>query len=331
MVSKRKIPKRLSAWMLILITTLFLLGCASQSESAANTLTLPELDPVNLAEGEKLQVVATTNIIGDVVSQVGGEAIQLTTLLAPGQDPHSYVPGARDLTAVAVANIIFINGWDLEEGLVENLQNIGEGAYIVPISAKIEPLPFVDDHGDEATAVADPHVWFSVNNVQQWVNNVEEVLSALDPANAAIYTANAAAYRADLNDLAAYAAAQMESIPEEKRFLVTNHNAFGYLEADYDLTAVGTVIPGASTLAEPSASDLADLISTMEEHGLCAIFSETGTSDTLAQTVAGELDACDEVNVLPLYTGSLGPVGSGADSYIGMFRTNVDTIVSGLK
>ena len=335
MVSLHKIPRRLAAGTLILLTVLLMSGCASSQDEEVAGLTIPELAPAGLAEGEKLQVVATTNIIGDVVSQVGGDSIALTTLMAPGQDPHSYVPGARDLTAVAGADVIFINGWDLEEGLVKDLKNIGEGIPIVPISANIDPLPFGDDQGDDqdhaASVTADPHVWFSVDNVQQWANNVEEVLSTLDPANAAVYAANAATYRADLDDLAAYVASQMESIPEEKRYLVTNHDAFGYLEADYGLTAVGTVIPGASTLAEPSASDLAELINTMKEHGLCAIFSETANSDALAKTVAGELDTCTEVKVLPLYSGSLGPAGSGADSYVGMFRTNVDRIVSGLK
>jgi ABC-type Zn uptake system ZnuABC Zn-binding protein ZnuA len=339
MASLPKIPRWLSAGILVLFTFFMIIGCSSQPASEGDELTLPELQSADLADGEKLNVVATTNIIGDVVSQVGGDAIQLTTLLGAGQDPHSYVPAARDLTAVAGADVIFINGWDLEEGLVGDLKNIGDNALIVPISANIEPLPFgEDDHEDTAGSATeahdhalDPHVWFSVRNVQQWVDNVELVLSTLDPTNASIYAANATAYRAELDDLAAYVKNQMESIPEEKRFLVTNHNAFGYLEADYGLTMLGTVIPGASTLAEPSASDLADLINTMKDHGLCAIFSETATSDTLAQTVAGELDYCDEVKVLPLYTGSLGPAGSGADSYIGMFRANVDTIVSGLK
>lgn len=308
---------------------ILLAGCASEPNGGEEKLTLPELNSAGLAEGQLLQVVTTTNIIGDVVSQVGGNTIALTTLLGPGQDPHSYVPAARDLTAVAGADVIFINGWDLEEGLVEDLRNIGEGALFVPISANIEPLPFGDEEGHEHAA--DPHVWFSINNVQQWVNNVEEVFVALDPANAATYEANAAQYRQELNDLAAYADAELGSIPEEKRFLVTNHDAFSYLEADYGLETLGTVIPGASTLAEPSASDLSDLIAIMEAHGLCTIFTETAVSGQLAQTVAGELDYCDEVKVLPLYSGSVGTPGSGADSYTGMFRTNIDTIVSGLQ
>lgn len=308
---------------------IFVAGCAREPHGGDEMLTLPELNSAGLAEGQLLQVVATTNIIGDVVSQVGGNTIALTTLLGPGQDPHSYVPAARDLTAVSGADVIFINGWDLEEGLVEDLRNIGEEALFVPISANIEPLPFGDEEGHEHAA--DPHVWFSINNVQQWVNNVEQVFVALDPANAATFEANAALYRQELNDLAAYAEAELGSIPEEKRFLVTNHDAFSYLEADYGLETLGTVIPGASTLAEPSASDLSDLIAIMEAHGLCTIFTETAVSEQLAQTVAGELDYCDQVKVLPLYSGSVGTPGSGADSYTGMFRANIDSIVSGLQ
>ncbi len=110
-------------------------------EAEAEMLTLPEVTAVDL-NGEPLRVVATTSIMGDVVAQVGGEVINLTVLMGPGQDPHSYEPAARDLTAVAQADVIFINGWDLEEGLVDDLANIGEGALVVPISANISPLVF---------------------------------------------------------------------------------------------------------------------------------------------------------------------------------------------
>lgn len=320
----------------------------------AEMLMLPALDAVAL-NGAPLQVVATTSIIGDVIARVGGTAIQLTTLMGPGQDPHSYTPAARDLTAVANAHVIFVNGWDLEEGLLRDLEAIGENAPIVPISANIQPQAFgahspdeehghegedeyghededeheEDEHGHEHSG-ADPHVWFSIHNVEQWVENVAHVLSDLDPANAEMYESNAAAYKDELEALEAYAAAQLAAIPEQNRFLVTNHDSFGYFAREYGFEILGTVIPGVSTLSEPSASDLAGLIAEMAEHGVCTIFTETTVSDSLAQTVAGELSACDDVQVLQLYTGAIGPAGSGADSYVGMFRANVDTIVSGL-
>jgi ABC-type Zn uptake system ZnuABC Zn-binding protein ZnuA len=287
-------------------------------------LTLPTLDAVEL-NGRPLKVVASTSIIGDVVAQVGGEAIDLTTLIEPGQDPHSYNPGAQELTAVADADVIFVNGWDLEESLARNLKTIGDAAPVVPISANIKPLPFGD--GDSAN----PHVWFSVQNAMQWVKNTEQVLSELDPAHSDAYAANAAAYLAELDDLQTYVENTLSAIPAEKRFLVTNHDAFGYFAEAYGFEILGAVIPGMSTLAEPSANDLSRLIEIMKEHGTCTIFTETTVSDTLAQTVATELDSCDGVQVVKLYTGSIGPTGSGADSYIGMIRANTEAIADGLQ
>lgn len=319
-----------------------------EHEAEAEMLLLPEVTAVDL-NGEPLRVVATTSIMGDVVAQVGGDAIDLTVLMGPGQDPHSYEPGAQDLTAVAEADVVFVNGWDLEEALAADLESIGEESLIVPISANIAPLAIGEDEheheGEEAEheeedeheegehhhSGADPHVWFSIHNVEQWVENVEHVLSDLDPANAATYEANAAAYAESLEELETYAETQLDSIPAENRFLVTNHDAFGYFAQEYGFTVLGTVIPSISTLAEPSASDLTDLIGAMEEHNVCTIFTETTVNDALAQTVASELSNCDAVQVLRLYTGAIGPEGSGADSYIGMFRTNVDAIAAGLQ
>jgi ABC-type Zn uptake system ZnuABC Zn-binding protein ZnuA len=291
-----------------------------------------------------LRVVATTSIIGDVVAQIGGDFIELSTLIGPGQDPHSYEPTARDLAAVSAAQVIFVNGWDLEEALIQDLEQIAGGAPLVPISANIEPLAFGEDehaHEDEdqhetdaeehGHSGADPHVWFSIPNVKIWVTNVARVFTDLDPANTAAYETNAAAYLAELEALASYAETELAKIPPEKRFLVTNHDSLSYLARDYDFTILGTVIPAASTVAEPSAGDLAVLIEEMEVHNVCAIFTETTVSTSLAQTIAEELESCDRVQVLQLYTGALGPPGTGTDNYIGLFRHTVVTITSGLQ
>jgi ABC-type Zn uptake system ZnuABC Zn-binding protein ZnuA len=306
-------------------------------------LALPKLNAVEL-DGAPLQVVATTSIIGDVVAQVGGSAIELTTLMGPGQDPHSYQPTPQDMAAVAEAHAIFVNGWDLEEALAHDLEGIAQDAAIVPISAGIEPLALGahqredretggshEESEEHAHAGADPHVWFSIQNVNQWAENVEHVLSDLDPAHAATFERNATAYQAELEGLEAYVKGQMAGIPAERRFLVTNHDSLGYLARDHGLTVLGTVLPAASTVAEPSASDLAALIEEMEKRGICTLFAETTVSSKLAETVAAELDACEEVAILKLYTGAVGPAGSGAESYIDMYRHNVDTIVKGLK
>jgi ABC-type Zn uptake system ZnuABC Zn-binding protein ZnuA len=333
--------KKAVFWMpaiLILSALLATAGCHSGAEpahaasGAGEVLSLPVVEPVDLG-ASPLQVVATTSIIGDVVAQVGGAAIDLNTLMGPGQDPHSYEPTPQQMAAVAQSHVVFVNGWDLEEALAQALEEIAGDVPIVPISAGIEPLPFDAHEGesDHAHAGPDPHVWFDVHNVEQWVENVEQVLSQLDPAHSATYAQNAEAYRARLAELEAYASTQFAGLPAEKRYLVTNHASFGYLAHAYDLHVLGTVLPAASTLAEPSASDLVALVASMQEHGLCTIFTETTVSDELAQTVADELAGCDQVAVVKLYTGSIGPAGSGADSYIGMFRHNVDAIVAGLQ
>ena len=137
--------------------------------------------------------------------------------------------------------------------------------------------------------------------------------------------------QAELEELETYIEDQLAGIPPEERFLVTNHDSLGYLAHEYDLKVLGSVVPAASTMAEPSASDLTELIEGMGEHSICTVFTEATASEKLAQTVAAELDGCDSVRVLKLYTGAVGPAGSGADSYLGMMRYNIDTIVDGLK
>ncbi|MCB0035753.1 MAG: zinc ABC transporter substrate-binding protein [Anaerolineales bacterium] len=341
-MNKTKFVRR----MILLVVIFVLAGCtaasetpaAHEDETAAGLLSLPEITAVTLAN-RPLRVVATTSLIGDVVGHIGGEAIALTVLMDGGQDPHSYEPSAGDLTAVADADVVFVNGWNLEEGLVGDLATIAEGAPLVPISAGIEPLEFgsaghdheeEEDDEHEAHAGADPHVWFAVQHVQQWAQNTAAVLGGLDPANEATYQTNLTSYLAELETLGEELAAQMATIPAEKRKLVTNHDALGYLAATYDLELVGTVIPGASTLAEPAASDLAELVQAMTDEGVCTIFSESTVSSQLADTVAAELAHCESVTVLPLFTGALGPQGSGAETYSGFMRTNVATIVQGL-
>ena len=304
-----------------------------------NVLTLPDLGAASL--DEPLTVVATTSIIGDVVAQVGGDAISLTTLLGPGQDPHGFEPAARDLARASEAQVVFVNGWGLEASLLETLQAAAEGVPLVPVAAGLAPLEFGEDEregeehaeeGDEHEHQgADPHTWLDVTNVMQWVSNVQEVLSTLDPDNADRYSSNAAAYVEQLEDLERYAQSTLSTVPEQRRKLVTNHDAFGYLATAYDFEIIGAVIPSSSTLAEPSAGDLSELIAEMEREGVCTLFAETTTSNRLAETVAAELDGCDEVQVLSLYTGALGPAGSGADSYLDMMRLNIDTITTGLN
>lgn len=303
-------------------------------------LSIPDLSGITLDDGETLRVVATTSIIGDVVRNVAGDAVELTVLMAEGQDPHSYQPTASDLTIASDAHIIFVNGWDLEEGLVADLEGAVEHGVIVPVSAGIEPLSGEDHHEDEEEHedheeegdhdehehLFDPHVWFDVHNVEIWVHNVEEVLGTVDSTNATTYTANAEAYETQLAELEQYIEDGVAQIPEANRKLVTNHDTFHYFANAYGFEIIGTILPGVSTGTEPSAADLTDLITAVQEAGVEAIFVENTVGEGLASVLEEETGA----HIYELYTDAVGPVGSDADTYIGMIRANIDILVEAL-
>lgn len=300
---------------------------------------LPEVAPVELAAGQKLAVVASTNIIGDVVANVGGDAIDLTTLMAIGQNPHAYEPTPQALAAVEDADVIFVNGLDLEEVLMESIENTAQGA-IVPVSAGIEPLPFEgaeEEHEDEAEGeeehhhTVDPHFWVDPNNVMVWTENIAQVLAEADPANAETYQANAEAYLAELQDVDAYVREQVERIPVENRKLVTDHRAFGYFADEYGFEVAGTVIPSFSDAASASAGEIAEIVGIIQAEHVPAIFVGTTAGQGMQDLVASMAEEVgSDVKVQTLLAGSLAPEGEPGDTYLGFVRYNIDQIVAGL-
>ena len=284
-------------------------------------------------EGGLPRVVASTSIVGDVVAQVGGDAIELHVLMAAGQDPHSYEPTARDIANVEQAHVIFVNGFDLEQTLLTTLRTTGASVPIIAVSEGIEPIPAGEheegEHGEEHEhGEFDPHVWLNPLNVVIWAENIAGALAEIDPANAETYHRNAAAYAEELRALDAEIEAAIARIPHEQRRIVSNHHALAYFAKRYDIMVVGTVYAGSSSLAEPNAGDLARLVQAIEEQDIRAIFVETSISDQLARVVAEEIGP--QVQVYTLYPGALGEPGSGADSYLGMMRANMETIATAL-
>ncbi|MFQ6102551.1 MAG: metal ABC transporter solute-binding protein, Zn/Mn family [Anaerolineae bacterium] len=277
--------------------------------------------PASGAE-ERLQVVATTTIVGDVVHAVGGDVIALTVLLPLGTDPHSYEPTPQDVAAVADADVVFVNGAGLEVFLDSLLENAGGDAQVVSVSEGITFRHLGGEHGNP-----DPHVWFDPHNVAVWVANVEQTLSASDPANAEVYAANGSEYKTALQELDAWIRDQVAQIPEANRKLVTDHAAFGYFADRYGFEQVGAVFPGFSTLAEPSAQERAELEEAIRAFDVQAIFVGTTVNPGLAQQVAEDTGA----RVVFLYTGSLSEPGGPADSYLALMRYDVSAIVDALK
>ncbi|MBC7228153.1 MAG: zinc ABC transporter substrate-binding protein [Thermoflexales bacterium] len=303
---------------------LVLVACAGSAPRAdLEAEVLPTLSPVARGEGELLRVVATTTIVGDVVARVGSTAIELTVLLPPGADPHTYEPTPADLTAVSRAHVLFVNGLGLEGFLERTLRNVGGNLPVVPVSAGIRPRMLAED---EHAGETDPHVWLDVRNVMVWVENIRQALSALDPTHASLYAANAAAYRAELEALDGWIQEQVARVPPENRKLVTNHPAFGYFADRYGFEQVAAVYP-VSPGAEPSAREVAELEETIRRFGVPAVFAETTVNPKLAEQVARDTG----VRVVTLYTGSLGGPGSGAETYIAMMQSNVRAIVEALS
>lgn len=325
---------RLLTWLGVAVLLGAVLGACSDPPETDQPQDLAQLAPISLRAGERLSVIATTNIVGDVVHQVGGDRIKLTTLMGIGIDPHSYVPTPSDSAAIHDAHVVFASGAGLESNLAQTFENAGGDAVRVYLSdglqhrlteGGLEEEVEGHDHEHEEGEV-DPHVWFDVRNVIQWVETIEQVLSTLDPANAATYEANAAGYVRELEELDAWVVEQVAAIPQANRKLVTNHPSFGYLADRYGLEQVGAVYP-VSPSAEPSARDIALLEDAIREYGVPAVFAESTVNPKLAQQIADDTG----VQLVALYSGSLGEPGSGAESYIKLIRYDVGAIAEALK
>lgn len=305
---------------------------------------LPTLTAQELAQDERLRVVATTNLVADVVARVGGDAIDLSTLIPLGVDPHSYTATPQDLRALSDAHVVFINGLGLEEALLPALGSLDGSAPLAPVNAGVPTIEFgAEDYADEDRADegaadeadadaehehgVDPHTWLDVMNVAIWADNVATVLSELDPDNADVYRAAAADYRAELEALDADLRAQIATVPEDARKVVTDHDALGYFAAAYDLVIVGAVVPAYSTMAAPSAQELAALQDQIEAAGVPAIFVGTTVNPNLADQIADDLG----IAVVPLYTGSLSEADGPAATYVDMMRYDVNAIVEALQ
>ena len=296
------------------------------------------------AAGDRLQVVASFSILGDLVEKVGGDAVAVTTLIGPGVDAHTYDPAPANLVVLTEADVIFENGLGFEswlDGFYASTQPPGtrivvsEGITPREAGADHEQQPegeAADEHeGDEGHEHGefDPHVWHDVANAIHMVGVIRDALAAADPANAELYEANAAAYIAELEALDAAIQEQVATLPEDRRKLVTSHDTFGYFADAYGFEVLGTALGSLSTEAgDPSARDIATLIGQIEEAGVPAIFAENVANPDLMESLAAEAGVA---LAPPLYTDALGPEGSPGETYVGMMQSNVATIVEALK
>ncbi|WP_221585112.1 zinc ABC transporter substrate-binding protein AztC [Microbacterium sp. G2-8] len=274
------------------------------------------------ADTDAPQIMVTTNILGDITTEVVGDAAEVTTLMKPNADPHSFEMSAHDAGRLADADLIVSNGLGLEEQVEQHL---------VTSEADGAPRFIAGDHIDVldyAPGSPDPHFWTDPARVIDVVDALEERLLEIDGIDAAEVEDGADAYREELTTLDAEMTESFAALAADRRALVTNHHVFGYLAERFDFEVVGAAVPGGTTLASPSAADLEELATAITDSGVPVIFAESSQPDRLMQVLASE--AGIEVEVVELFTESLTEPGEPGSTYLSMMRENTQRIADGL-
>lgn len=277
-----------------------------------------------------VSVVATTTHVGSIVEEIGGDDVELTVLLEPGMEAHDFEITPSAGAAIEGADLVVKSGAGLELWLDEAIETIGGADRVRDLSEGIElraPDELEAHEGEEEAGhedELDPHYWLSAPNAIRMVENARDALAEVAPDAAEAITERSAALIGRLEEADAATRELMDEIPEDRRVIVTDHDALGYFIDEYGLTFGGSVFPSLDVTAEPSARDIEELVASIREHEIRAIFTESAVNPALSEAVAAETGAqlVDE----PLYTDSLGPAGSGAETLDGMLLHNATVI-----
>jgi ABC-type Zn uptake system ZnuABC Zn-binding protein ZnuA len=272
---------------------------------------------------KKIKAVTTMSILADMVRNVGGERVEAQNIIPIGAGPEDYQPTPRDAQTIAEADIVFYNGHGLEEWLADLFKSAARPGQ--PQIAVSEGLQAVDV-GSADFKEGNPHFWLSAAYGAKYVEKIRDGLIQADPAGKDAYTSSADAYISRLLDLDAELKQQAQTLPAERRKLVTNHDAFPYFALEYGFTIVGNLLGNPES--ELSAGDMADLVGKIKHEQVKAVFSESQFSPKMTQALADEAGVQVIAN---LYTDTLGDAGSGASSYVELLRHNMRTIVDALR
>jgi zinc/manganese transport system substrate-binding protein len=270
-----------------------------------------------VAAQTRMNVVASFSILGDFVRNVGGDRVNVTTLVGPDGDVHVYTPAPEDAKRIADAKLVVINGFGLEGWLPRLVQSSGGKATMVTATDGIAPHRL----GSET----DPHAWQSVVNAKIYVSNIAKALEAADPADAEVFKANEKGYEAKLDALDREVRAAIAQIPPERRKVISTHDAFGYFAAEYGITFIAPL--GVSTDSEPSARDIASIVNQIKAAKIPAVFFENITDPRLMRQIAAETGARIGGT---LNSDSLSPENGSAPTYIDMVRHNIKALTSAL-
>ncbi|WP_342107321.1 metal ABC transporter solute-binding protein, Zn/Mn family [Methylobacterium sp. SI9] len=283
-------------------------------------------------DGRPVRAVASFSILGDLVREVGGARVSVSTLVGPDSDAHGFSPTPADARKLAEADIVFVNGLGLEGWLDRLIRASGTRAPVVVASSGVTPIPAADehahgggghDHGDHAL---DPHAWQNIANVKIYIANIRDGLATVDPAHADAYRDAAAAYIAKLDALQQEVRATIDGIPPDRRRIITTHDAFGYFAAAYGLRFVAP--QGVSTDSEASPRDVAAIIRQIRQDRIPAVFLENISDPRQMEQIARESGAKIGGKV---YSDALsGPAGP-APTYLDMMRSNLRAFAAALS
>jgi zinc/manganese transport system substrate-binding protein len=270
--------------------------------------------PLHAATPGKLKVVATITILGDMVRQVGGPDVAVTTLVGPDGDAHAYEPTPSDAKALSAADLVVVNGLGLEGWMDRLFQASGYHGPIVVASQGVNPR-YIDEDGKTVT---DPHAWQDLQNGHRYVVNIETALAQVDPAHAADYQAAGKSYLAAIDAMDGHIRSEIAEVPPERRKVVSSHEAFGYFGQAYGVEFVAP--QGISEDAEPSAADMKKLIDQIRSEHIKVLFFENALSPRLVEQIGRETGA---VVGGTLYADALSPPDGPASTYLDMFRHNL--------
>ena len=273
---------------------------------------------------EKINVVATFSILGDLVKNIGGDRVVVATLVGPNGNAHMFSPTPADARKLGAAKVVFVNGLGFEGWMTRLVKASGTKAPTVVASAGIKTQKMEDDH-HPGRMVTDPHAWQSIANVKVYVANIRDGLRAADPAGASVYDANARDYLGKLDALEQEVRAALEKIPAARRKVITTHDAFGYFASAYGMEFIAPA--GVSADSEPSAKDVARIIAQVKRQKIPAVFMENISDPRLMQQIARETGA--KIGGT-LYSDALSGAGGPAASTIEMMRSNVRELTKAL-
>jgi len=301
------------AFLAILSAMLLINACSKKSETE---LSAP-------------MIVTTTGLVGDLVQNIAGNSYQVNSLMGPGVDPHLYKASHGDIKKLSDADIIFYNGLHLEGKMTEILEKMGRSKNVVALSSGIDEKYFKPL--EDAKDAHDPHLWFDVSLWLKTIPVIQNKLSEIFPQDKAVFEKNARLADSTLTNLHQWVKDEVAKVPQDRRIMITAHDAFGYFGKAYNIRVHG--LQGISTVAEYGVNDVNRMVDLILEKKIRAVFVETSIPKRSIEAVVAGVNARNGNITIggSLYSDAMGTAGSGAETYIGMVKTNVLTIVEALK